>query len=471
MACVADQGPLAGVKVLEMCNVVSGPFATALLADQGATVIKVENPDGIGDLIRVGMPNAASVKGMNALFANVNRGKKSVVLNARTEDGCEAVKNLVKWADVLIQNFRPGAAERMGLGYADLKAQNEDLIYVSLTGVGDSGPYSQHQHLECTIQGITGVTHHAKSAEDGPSLLPNLVSDKVASLTVAQAVTSALFARSQGRGGQCVKLSMLECSMQFLWPDVYSNHTFLHDEAGQAPPFTAAFGLTKTADGEVCSMKLGILASYPPTFKVICDCLEPTSGAWSEAGNYKDGARRAENMAELVGEIEAAFRKRSTDEVMRDLDELAQISALSRVNTVQDALSDPQIKHIDCIQEVDCGDLGTLRQAKHAASFTGTPIAGVKRPPSYGEHTDEVLKNILGYDGERIQRMRERGVMGPEESVYDVVSRGGTAAEIGLYRAKAGMERCARLQKRQKTEAVVQDIVEQILDKVDKCAQ
>ena len=219
-----SNGPLHGFRVLDLSSVVSGPMAAVVLADQGADVIKIE-PPGWGDGIR-GL--GASRNGLSAIYAMINRNKRSVAINLKVSAGRDLVLRLVKDADVLLQNYRPGKMARLGLDYDSLKTLNPDLIYTSINGMGEVGPLAEQKVYDYVIQGISGLLNAHLSSEriDQLQMVRTIIYDKVTALTAAQGITAALLARERGAGGQHVKLSMLDAALYFNWPDLMWNFSF-----------------------------------------------------------------------------------------------------------------------------------------------------------------------------------------------------------------------------------------------------
>ena len=194
-----NAGPLAGVKVVDMSVMISGPLAAMMLADQGADVIKVESP-GIGDMMRF---LGSQKGGETGIFALHNRGKRSIGVNLKSDEGRDVLRRLLADADVLIQNFRPGALEKLGFGYGDVRKFNDRIVYVSISGFGQDGPRSGQRVYDNVIQAASGLASvQTDKATGRPQIFRTLVCDKVTSYTVAQAVTAALFARERGGGGQ-----------------------------------------------------------------------------------------------------------------------------------------------------------------------------------------------------------------------------------------------------------------------------
>jgi crotonobetainyl-CoA:carnitine CoA-transferase CaiB-like acyl-CoA transferase len=217
-------GPLAGYRVLDMSAVISGPWSASILADQGADVIKIEGP-ARPDITR-GLGSSPEL-GMAAMYVTANRGKRSVTLDLQQERGVEALKLMVKQSDVVIQNFRPGVNTRMGIDYAALSAVNPDLIMLTISGFGETGPYREARVYDPVIQAMAGVGAAQKGTAfdvDGKeSLVQSLMLDKVTALNGCQAVTAALLARERGNGGQLIELNMLDAAVHFLFPDSYYN--------------------------------------------------------------------------------------------------------------------------------------------------------------------------------------------------------------------------------------------------------
>src|SRR5271154_5805015 len=239
-------GPLYGYRIVDLTSNVSGPLATMILADQGADVIKVEPPDG-GDATRAGGDGRG---GFSASFLNNNRNKRSIVLDLKTPGGVEALMRLVAGADVFVQNFRPGVAERLGVGEDAVRAVSPDIVYVSISGFGEKGPYAAKPAYDPVIQGFSGLaTVQAGSDEARPRLLRTILPDKLTAITASQAITAALLARERTGEGQHVRLSMMEAVLFFLWASDMGCQTFIGDEPGRQEAASAFDLIYETADG------------------------------------------------------------------------------------------------------------------------------------------------------------------------------------------------------------------------------
>ena len=239
-------GPMEGVTVLDLSIALTGPYAAALLADQGAEVVKVERP-GIGDIARwVG----AGVNGMTSLYLVCNRGKRGIAVDLQQADGVAIVRELATRSDVVIQNFRPGVLDRLGLGYEAIRAVNPDVVYASLTGFGSEGPYRDRSAYDTVMQAYGGfATSQADPDTAEPAFVQQTAADKVTALYAAQAITAALFARDRGHGGQHLEVSMMDSVVSFLWADSAANQVLLAADGSQPSSFVSGFRPMRFTDG------------------------------------------------------------------------------------------------------------------------------------------------------------------------------------------------------------------------------
>jgi crotonobetainyl-CoA:carnitine CoA-transferase CaiB-like acyl-CoA transferase len=238
-------GPLEGFRIVDLTSMISGPVATMMLADQGADVIKVEPLSG--DLVRFMGPNRA---GLSAGFISANRSKRSLALDLKTADGMAVIRKLLSTADVLVQNFRPGAIERMGLGEDAVRELKPDIVYVSISGFGESGPYAHKRVYDPVIQALSGLADIQKDGDTGrPKMIRTIIPDKTTAVTAAQAITAALLARERGKGGQHLKISMLDTMVAYLWPEGMAGFTFVGKEVKAARAQFAQDLIFQTTDG------------------------------------------------------------------------------------------------------------------------------------------------------------------------------------------------------------------------------
>ena len=393
------RGPLRGIRVVEACQMVSGPLATMLLADQGAEVVKLETADGVGDRFRhVGTRH----RGMGAAFGSSNRGKRSVVLDLKDDRGRAAAHRLVERADVFVQNFRPGAADRIGLGEPELRALNPDIVYVSVSGFGPDGPASEQMVYDFVIQALTGMATLQTDRQGRPDLVKNIAIDKATAYTVAQAVTAALLARARGDGGAHVSVNMLEVGLAFFWPDGMVNHTFLDDEAEPTAHLADTYEVRSTTDGH-----LALMANGNRTWPRLCAALNP---AWLDDPRFATFEDRSRHLHELAAELDTALAGMSTAEAMERLQ--ANDVPAGALRPLDEVHLDGQVVHNGSLVETEWPGVGRVRQPVPAARFGDVASSATGVPPRYGEHTDEVLGE-LGYDEATIVAMRADGVLGP----------------------------------------------------------
>jgi crotonobetainyl-CoA:carnitine CoA-transferase CaiB-like acyl-CoA transferase len=386
-------GPLDGIRIVDLTSMASGPLATAMLGDQGADVIKIE-PPGQGDLLRhIGSKRG----GVSAVFANVNRSKRSVVIDLRQSSGVELLRKLVRRADVFVQNFRPGVTERMGLGEETLRQENPGLIYVSISGFGTRGPDAQRKVYDSVMQAYAGFAAHQAHPETGvPEFVRNVVCDKSTALTTAQAVTAALFARERnGGGGQVLRISMLHASLAFLWPDAMQNYTYVQaaeDNAeaatGDPAPAESAMprstlpAIRRTADGYV-----SISTISDREFAAMCRALDQP--ALSTDPRFASAGTRAQNAGALHDVLNPLLRTRQTHDLLERL--AREEVPHANVTMLEDLAVHPQIVANDLLLERDHPTLGRVRAPRPVGDFEQTPSTVSRLAPLLGEHTDEVL--------------------------------------------------------------------------------
>jgi crotonobetainyl-CoA:carnitine CoA-transferase CaiB-like acyl-CoA transferase len=390
-------GPLDGIRVVDVSAILAGPLATMILADQGADVIKVE-PPGIGDLLRLAPYRR---EGLSAFFANGNRGKRSVALDLKKPAGREVLLRMVERADVFVQNFRPGAVERLGIAESDLRAVRPDLIYVSLTGYGDSGPYRDRRVYDPILQGLTGHVAIQKNPDAPiPDLIRHVVVDKASAYTAAQAITAALFARERGAGGQHVKIAMIDVALAFLWPDGMMAHTLVGENVIGGPTLYELYRLTETADGHLI-----YFAASQPEMEGVFRALDRADLCDDPRFALFERAKNAEALGAILYE---EFRKWPTQQIHDRL--LAEHVPVGPVNALEDVFDDPQVKHNGSILELEHPKAGKLRQAGPAARFDKTPGTPGRVAPLLGEHTEEVLAEF-GYGAQARALLRGEGVI------------------------------------------------------------
>ena len=393
-------GPLHGVRIVEMSVAVTGPLAVTLLVDQGADVVKVEEP-GYGDQGRyVGVASG----GISALFQMCNRGKRSIAVDCTDHRGRETVLDLCAAADVFVQNMRPGVIERLGLGYDTVSARNPDIVYLSLSGFGPDGPYAHRRVYDSVIQAQSGLVGNQTGINDeSPRFLRQAAADKITAYTAAQAVTSALFARERGAGGQHVQLAMLDAAVGFLFADSAAHEVALdNDQPHLAQSFSAHQRAIAFADGHAVVAAVTDSEFHGMAQAVGVDSSDP------RVATMTDRQKNRPQTSEVFRAVHAAAATMPLAEAVEALDR-HQVP-FGVVLGVEDIATDAQAVHNEIFAEHDHPHMGRIRQPRPAPRFSATP-AELREPssPAHGQHTDEVLTE-LGW-GHRIDELRADGVI------------------------------------------------------------
>lgn len=393
-------GPMAGVRVLDLSIALTGPYAAALLADQGADVVKVERP-GIGDIARwVGV----AVNGMSALYLVCNRGKRSIAVDVHTDDGVDIVRRLAARADVVVQNFRPGVMDRLGLGYDDVRTLNPGVIYASLSGFGPVGPYRDRSAYDTVIQAYAGFAANQADPEDGvPVFLRQTAADKVTALFACQAITAALFARERGGGGQHVELSMTDAVTSFLWADAAANEVLLESDHSQHSSFVAGFRPMRFADG------WGIVTpTSDHDFAGMCRALGVPGYDDPRVATIAERIAHRDVLEPIMDMCYASAAGLTMADATRRFD--AERVPFSMILAPDELPHDPHAVAMGLFEERDHHVVGRTRLPRHPAQFGATPARLGGPSPALGQHTDELLAE-LGLDPERVAALRAANVV------------------------------------------------------------
>jgi crotonobetainyl-CoA:carnitine CoA-transferase CaiB-like acyl-CoA transferase len=387
-------GPLTGVRVVDLTTVISGPVCTMLLADQGADVVKVEPP--AGDIARRTAGNGE----FTAMFVSSNRGKRSIALDLKKPDALEAVRRLISKADVLVQNFRPGTLDRLGLGEPAMRALNPRLIYASISGVGETGPYVDKRVYDPIVQSLSGLADvQADRATGRPQMVRVIMADKTTAVFAAQAVCAALFARERSGVGQHIRLSMLDTMVAFIWPESMTQYTVIGQEgaATNGPPRPDL--IFATLDGYIT---VGSVSN--DEWKGLCGVLGKPE--WVDDPRFRSPALRGVNAAERLTLVGALLATGTSGDWLTRLD--AADVPCAPVLTRAQVIDDPQVVNNKLVETFEQPGLGMVRQARPAARFEATPAAIGGPAPRIGEHTREVLTE-LGYDGAQVASLLTSG--------------------------------------------------------------
>ena len=384
-------GPLKGVKVLDLTSMVSGPVGAMILSDQGAEVIKVEPVSG--ELVR---HMAAPHKGLNPVFFSCNRGKRSIALDLKSNEGKEILFKLAENADVFMQNFRPGAIDRMGFGEKVIRKLNENIIYVSISGFGNVGPYANSRVYDPIIQALTGATDiQADRVTGEPKMFRIIIADKVTSLTAAQAISSALFAREKHGISQHIELSMLDSMISFFWPEGMAGIVFAENEIDVRKLQGSQDLIYKAKDKHITAG-----AVSDAEWKGMCRALNREDLIEDE--RFATPAGRVSNSQERKEITGQEISKWNSQEILSRLQAEGVPSAplLDRM----ELLDNEQILANESIQRLNYERFGEVRQARPAARFEKTPSEITNPAPLLGEHGREILLEI-GYSEEEISKL------------------------------------------------------------------
>ncbi len=388
-------GPLSGVRVLDFTSMVSGPLATMTLGDQGADIIKIEAPGG-DHARRV----ATRRGGFSASFLINNRNKRSVVLDLKQPPGLAAARRLIRDADVVVQNFRPGVADRIGIGEAAAREINPKLIYLSISGFGPAGPYAHKPVFDPLIQATSGLTTvQAGSDEARPRLVRTILPDKLTGIQASQAIAAALFARERTGTGQHIQLSMLDTVVSFLWSSDMGGHTFVGDELEHEVAQSFIDLIYETADGYV-----SVAVMQDKEWRAFAAAVE-CPGLLDDP-RFETATLREEHKDARLSAMQEAIRPFTSQDIIARLE--ANDVPCAPVLNRRAMIRHPQIAANDLIHEVDHPQSGRLRIARHPARFSETPTSVRRGAPVLGADTRDVLAEF-GFSGSEIADLEATG--------------------------------------------------------------
>lgn len=392
-----DNQPLKGIRVLDLSRILAGPYCSMMLGDLGADVIKVEQPK-VGDGTRQWGPPFKG--GESAYFMCVNRNKKSITVNLKHSEGIKIVKELTRRSDILIENFRYGTMDKLGLDYQAVSRINPRLIYCSISAFGTTGPYRQLPGYDFLVQAMGGIMSITGEPEGPPMKVGVAIVDVTAALYAAIAILSALMNREKTGEGQKVETSLLESQVAWLI-NVGSNYLIsgkVPQRYGNAHPNIVPYQVFKAKDGYIA-----LAVGNDLQWKKFCELAGVETLA--ENPRFKTNPDRVENRKELMEILDEVILKKKKEEWVK----LCRDNGIpcGPINTIDKVFNDPQVLDRDMVLEVDHPTAGKIKLAGIPMKFSRTPGLIKSSPPLLGEHTDEVLSDLLGYNRQQILRLRE----------------------------------------------------------------
>ncbi len=394
--------PLEGVRIVDLSRIVAGPLATQIFGDYGAEVIKIEQP-GVGDDSRAWVPPMAP-DGSAAYFFSINRNKKSVTLNLKHPRGKALLKALVAQADVVIENFKPGTMEDLGLDYSVLSRENPRLIYCQISGFGNSGPARERAGYDSILQGIAGLMSITGEREGPPVKAGVALIDEITALYAHGAILAALLHRERTEQGQKVECSLLESGVAAMMnaATAYLVAGAVQGRWGSAHESLVPYQAFKARDGYLI-----IGAGNDRLWKAFCEAIGAPE--WADDPRFDTNLKRVERREELVGLIEARLQGRSRDNWIAAF--AAAGLPTGPINTVDQVFRDPQVLHRGMVQEIEHPTAGRVKLVGIPVKFTATPGEIRLPPPLLGQHTEEVLTGLLGLTAPEIAALRTDGVI------------------------------------------------------------
>ena len=376
-------GPLAGIKVVELSTMITASYAAMIMGEQGADIVKIE-PPGIGDPMR----HLGSQKpGLSALFHNFNRGKRSIALDLKLEDDLSIARQLCESADVIISNYRPGIMAKIGLSYEAIQRSNPSVIFARVTGFGTQGPQAALPAYDHVMQAQLGMTViQGKAQGDTPVHVQHAVCDKTTALMAAQAISSALFQRERTGKGTRIDLSMVDAGMHFFFPDAMMGETILSPEAAHLDPLTASYGVLTAQDGYCVIAGIGDEA-----VKAVFDLVGKPD--LMNDPRFSTLPSRMMHLGDMIDEMTAERIEKPLAEVLAYM-ETHDVPCCACHDLIE-AFEHPQLSAMQTVSTVEHPYLGTVRSVRAAAHFDGQSGISHEPSPQLGQHTDEIKQELL----------------------------------------------------------------------------
>lgn len=401
-------GALSHIRVLDLSRILAGPWAGQMLADFGAEVIKVERP-GCGDDTRGWGPPFFSDNEGNpteaAYFHAANRNKRSVAIDIASEAGQNLIREMVKQCDVVLENFKVGCLAKYGLDYASLKQVNPAIVYCSITGFGQNGPYAQRAGYDFMIQGMGGLMSVTGEPEGMPMKVGVALADVMTGLYAANAVQAALLNRAETGQGQHIDLSLLDVQVATL-----ANQAMNFLASGESParlgnahPNIVPYQAFATTDGHII-----LAVGNDKQFRTFCEI--GGNPALGKNPAFATNRKRVENRADLIPQVAEIIAKQSTDWWLEQLS--VACVPCGPINTIEQVFADPQVQHREMQVELEHPKAGKVAGVGNPVKFSETPVEYRSAPPMLGQHTEQVLSDLLNVDANALEELRQSGVIG-----------------------------------------------------------
>jgi len=393
--------PLSGYRVLDLSRILAGPYCTMILGDQGADVIKVERP-GIGDDTRTWGPPFAG--GESAYYLSCNRNKRSITVDLKNPVGADLVREIAKVSDVFIENFTPGLTKRFGLDYEALRELNPRLVYCSISAYGQDGPYRDRPGYDMVLSAVGGLMWITGERDGNPCKVGVAITDVLTGVYASGAITAALLWRERSGRGQYIDCSLLDAQVSAL-ANIGSNYLVAEQEAtrwGTAHESIIPYQVFAAKDRPIA-----IAVANQKLWVNFCRVVGKEE--WLEDPRFESNPKRVENRDAILPRVAEVMAAKTCDEWMELLVRAA--IPCGPVNDMQHLFADPQVRHRGMIAEVPHPTIGTLRLAGIPIKYSATPGAVRRAPPLLGEHTDDVLTEVLGYSSDRIAALRRQGAL------------------------------------------------------------
>lgn len=394
--------PLDGLRVLDLSRILAGPFCSMILADLGAEVIKVEAPEKGDDTRSWGPP---FICGESTYFLCVNRNKKSITLNLKAKEGKEILYKMAERSDVFLENFRPRVARKLEIDYQIISKINPRIIYCSISGFGQTGPYRNRPAYDIIIQGMSGLMSVTGEENNPPIRIGVSITDIGAGMYAAIAILSALIAREKTGRGQWIDISLLDSTISWM-THIFANYFatgVAPKRMGSAHPNIAPYQCFKAADGKYLTLAVG----NDEIWKRFCNALGLERLV--EDPEFATNQKRVQNMDRLISILNEIFLKKKCNEWIKIL--LEKEIPCSPVHTIDEVLRDPQILNRNMLIEIEHPKAGKIKQTGIPMKLSGTPLKIRSPPPLLGQHTEEILKSLLELSKEEINRLREKNVI------------------------------------------------------------